>query len=515
MAFRRQQAKSSKTTSRSTVHVLLNKASKGLTLRDAKELLNAIITSGDDLSTLYTLTEAELDGERSLKKALALVDNSVEVLKFLEFLGKDELNRGSAKRCVEMCYMAAFTTPGLLRLLADALKKDRIRSRDYEVLTWFLVAAVRIDPSARLNSNVLTMVEKLLSRESEAGDVISALLYSNFREDHNFVFDPRSVQSLDHLQAMTPNHDNDFPLDFRKVQILPTVEELNSSAPTSLSFQNIEEATPVGVATSYMLDRQFRLLREDMLAPMREEMKKELEMPPGKQRRVFNAPEIVEVELEPRACFLLRVEMPTALKNRLHGKKSKEVCAFFEEAGRRVLGKESMVVFLGKAQVSNRTVEAVGLVVRRDVSEFAVTPGYLTVGVVFSDDMLSSMLSLLPFQFHVDRGNDTNKRKPFKRGSRFASCMFQATSSYFSYEPVLRTLQDMGSIPFADEIVMRSLPLECEGGKMKRISSSVVKKLSSDPSQLRAVESAVRQRMTLVQGPPGTGISHECYISIL
>jgi hypothetical protein len=508
MAFRRQQAKSSKTISRSTVHVLLDKASKRLTLWDsksAKELLRAIITSGDDLSTLYTLTEAE----RSLKSALALVNDPVEILKFLEFLGKDELNRGSAKRCVEMCYMAAFTTPGLLGLLADALKKDRICSdRDYEVLTWFLVAAVRIDPSARLKSNVLTMVEKLLSRESEAGDVISALLYSNFRENHkNVVFDPRSVQSLDHLQAMTPNHDNDFPLDFRKVQILPTVEELNSSAPTSLSFQNIEESTPVGVATSYMLDRQFRLLREDMIAPMREEMKNELEMPPGKQRRVFNAPEIVELELEPRACLLVRVEMPTALKNRLHGKKTKEVCAFFEETGRRVLGKDSMVVFLGKAQDSNSTVKAVGLVVRRDVSEFAVTSGYLTVGVVFSDDMLSSMLSLLPFQFHVDRGNDTNKRKPFKRGSRFASCMFQATSSYFSYEPVLRTLQNMGSIPFADEIVMGSKPLECKGGKVKSISSSVVKKLSSDLSQLRAVESAVRQRMTLVQGPPGTGIS--------
>ena len=519
MAARRQ-ARTSKTTSGgSQVHSLLKSASsRGQNQQSAKTLLNAIILSGNDLSTLYTLTEEDSDGQIILQNALSLVDDPLEVVKFLAFLGKDELNRGTAKRCVEICYMTAFTTPGLLLQLEESLQTRRIKGTDdYGVLTWFLVAVVRIDPSASEKPRVLKIVDMLLrfDSESDASSAISALLYSNFRADAtrgDVVFDPGGVQSLTDLRDLNPQHDNDHPLDFRKVEILPTVGELASTALTSVGFPENTDSTPVGVACGHVLNRQFRLLREDMLAPMKEEMKTELELPQNKQRRIFSSPEIVEVVLEPRACFLVNVEIPPALRARLKDMKKNEISIFFEEAGKRVLGKESMVVFLRKNDGTGHVVQAVGLVVRRDVKEFAVHAGYLTVGIAFGDNFLNEMLSTVQFQPNNDRPNDTNDRhkKPFKRGSRFASCLFQATSSYFSYAPVLMTLQTMGNIPFAEEIIMNSPPLPVE--YTCRVPPLIKKTLESDRSQLEAVESAMRQRMTLVQGPPGTGTPHDSRI---
>lgn len=505
----------------SKVHALLKSVQNGKTLRDchtAKTFLNALIESDDDLGTLYVLTQEDLDGEKSVKKALSLVNSSAEILKFLAFLGKDDLNKGSAKQCVEKCYMTAFETPGLLPLLLDDLKNRRIKlNSDCIVLTWFLVAVVRIDPSSREDRKVLEMVDILLGmHKSDAGDAISALLYSHFHKTEDrggaVAFDPRCVQSLANLQDLSPQHDNDFPLDFRRIEILPTVEELKSSSLVGIALCGHDSSVPIGVASSRVLERQFRLLREDMLAPMKEEMKTELELPQNKQRRVFNAPELVDVVLEPRACLLVRVGVPPLLRGRLKSMKPKEISAFFEEGGgRRVLGKESMVAFIGKDKASGHEVKAVGLVVRRDPKEFAVHQGFLTVGIAFSDDIIHEMLSLLEFQPNREHssGNQddkhSNKGKSFMRGTRYSTCIFQATSSYFSYEPVLRTLQDMDNIPFAEELVMNSPPLPVEASNGYRMPSSVRDKLQSDLSQLQAVERAMLQRVSLVQGPPGTG----------
>jgi hypothetical protein len=491
----------------------MKNALRGQNKQSAKALLNAIVSSNDDLGTLCTLADESLEGVRILKNALSVVDDPLEVVRFLDFLGKDELNKGTAKRCVEKFYMAAFTTPGLLDQLHESLQNRRITgTNNYSVLTWFLAAVVSIDSSAREKRSVLEIVDMLLrldSGESNACSAISALLYSNFRPADaargDVVFDPGSVQSLTHLQDLNPQHDNDHPLDFRRVEILPTVEELTSTALTSVGFPEPSDSMPVGVACGHLLNRQFRLLREDMLAPMKEEMKTELELPPNKQRRVFGAPEIVDIVLEPRACLLVRVGIPLALRERLKGMKRNDLCNFFEESGRRVLGKESMVVFLQKNDSTGHVVQAVGLVVRRDVKELAVHDGYLTVGIAFSDSFLNEMLSTLQFQPNYDKGqhdNNDKHKKPFKRGSRFASCLFQATSSYFSYAPVLMTLQTMSNIPFAEEIAMNSPPLPVNS--TCRIPRRIEEKLASDRSQLNAVKSAMRQRMTLVQGPPGT-----------
>lgn len=66
-------------------------------------------------------------------------------------------------------------------------------------------------------------------------------------------------------------HGNDH-MDFRAIRNEPTVQEINCSAPPYL---------PLSSAEYPLLERHYRLLREDMLQPVREDLKKK-----GHEKRV-------------------------------------------------------------------------------------------------------------------------------------------------------------------------------------------------------------------------------------
>lgn len=67
-------------------------------------------------------------------------------------------------------------------------------------------------------------------------------------------------------------HDNDF-VDFRQISILPTADELTSAEPPFLLVaEAVEDPDRECSRLAVHLDNQFRLLREDMLGEIREEL---------------------------------------------------------------------------------------------------------------------------------------------------------------------------------------------------------------------------------------------------
>jgi hypothetical protein len=67
-------------------------------------------------------------------------------------------------------------------------------------------------------------------------------------------------------------HDNDFD-DFRAISILPTADELSCTKSSFLrSSSELEDPETIDTRLSIYLDSQFRLLREDMVYEMREEL---------------------------------------------------------------------------------------------------------------------------------------------------------------------------------------------------------------------------------------------------
>eukprot|EP01034_Spumella_vulgaris_P035208 gene35208-43406_t len=142
-----------------------------------------------------------------------------------------------------------------------------------------------------------------------------------------------------------------------------------------------------------LLDRQFRLLREDMVAPLKIELSGILRPPPPsvttgtssstakparKPHTVFKFPQprAVSVEVDAKSpsaasYVMVEFEMSPDLLNRMGRLKTKkDVESFFESGGgKHILKRESPVFFIAGDRVVN-----MGIVLFRDVSLLSFVP---------------------------------------------------------------------------------------------------------------------------------------------
>eukprot|EP01032_Pedospumella_encystans_P023366 gene23366-26450_t len=378
--------------------------------------------------------------------------------------------------------------------------------------------------------------------DGAAAQAVVTLIFPHENLSGGRALDPAAMTNLDALRALDPQHDNDFPLDYRSIQIIPTADEINSSKALPGTALVPTSGPPDEAA---ILDRQFRLLREDMVAPIVAELH-ELKAAPASQntrtveqlkKRLYAGPTLVDVAVDQfSASVTVLVPIPPHMKARLSKMNRKERTAFCSDGpGRRILARDSLLLFLD----DSKSVQHTGRVVRNDSKdEFLRYDGYFCIGVEFSGEELPTILSNvrfgklpepLPDQPTTDNQKGDGKNGDTKKGDadgkngkntkgeerpkyppivlrledRFAAFVFQANSSVFSYEPILRCLQDMTGVPFQRELVQLQppQPLSSPVG----LSSRVRVALAEDPNQLEAVQSALSQRVSLIQGPPGTG----------
>eukprot|EP01032_Pedospumella_encystans_P023363 gene23363-26447_t len=368
--------------------------------------------------------------------------------------------------------------------------------------------------------------------DGAAAQAVVTLIFPHENLSGGRALDPAAMANLDALRALDPQHDNDFPLDYRSIQIIPTANEINSSKAVPGTALVPTSGPPDEAA---ILDRQFRLLREDMVAPIVAELH-ELKAAPALQntrtveqlkKRLYGGPTLVDVAVDQfSASVTLLVPIPPHMKARLSKMSRKERTAFCSDGpGRRILARDSLLLFLD----DSKSVQHTGRVVRNDSKdEFLRYDGYFCIGVEFSGEELQTIL----WQASRTKGDGKNgdtKNSDTKKGDadgksgrnskgeerpkyppivlrredRFTAFVFQANSSVFSYEPILRCLQDMTGVPFQRELVQLQppQPLSSPVG----LSSRVRLALAEDPNQLEAVQAALSQRVSLIQGPPGTG----------
>lgn len=91
-------------------------------------------------------------------------------------------------------------------------------------------------------------------------------------------------------------HDNDH-VGFRSISVCPTADEVNSLDPPALPSVQLP-------GEDGLLERHFRLLREDMVSSLRESIKGS----PRDPSLIFQEPEFVGVRVLPRPCIVLRVQ---------------------------------------------------------------------------------------------------------------------------------------------------------------------------------------------------------------
>lgn len=396
---------------------IINNRKKITSQNDGRNFFKSILDHKDTIELLYELSNELKSGKDALRlsflKTIGQTNEDIEIfnnsaLLFLELLGKDELNNGAAKLCTFECYLIAFETPGFLNCIEYGLSEKQIKRTD--IIAWWLVTVIKSKKEARDNPIVHRIANILSNDKNYAVRSLLTILIPNQLLKENEI-NITKVESLQHLQALAPQHDNDFPFSYRDIKILPTIEEINSPMISSTGL-NYDSKSSTTEKTAFILDRQFRLLREDMIATMKEELPIELRLDKMNRKRIFNAPQLLDVSIEPNQipCMLIKVQVPKPLHCRVSKMNQKERIIFFEEVGRKVLGKESMLAFLD----NNNKAIFVGLIVRRNKEEFAAENGYFCFGVHFQNVYLEKILYNLQDRSLWNKDNDNNNNNKLK-----------------------------------------------------------------------------------------------------
>ncbi|KAF8957451.1 P-loop containing nucleoside triphosphate hydrolase protein [Flammula alnicola] len=295
-------------------------------------------------------------------------------------------------------------------------------------------------------------------------------------------------------------HNNDFA-DFRKISILPTGEELESTEHPFLRPSSVlEDPETEPARVSIHLDNQFRLLREDMIYEMREE----LQIATGKKKGYHKGIKIkgfVVTDIDfgkegPKATKWglvceCKEDFPQ-LKNLEDAKARKEYLSdkrnFFKHQSLACL-------VVGKEIVAFPTIN-------RDEERLAKNPPEI---VLQFEDAESTQKALYKLKLKSD------------------VFLIQIDTAVFAYEPVLKGLQQANTLPLSSELllwkkgdlleeiseqptaVVQALRMNPQGNLRTILSTANDIKL--DTSQARSLLSGLTQKVSLIQGPPGTGKS--------
>ncbi|KAF5265252.1 hypothetical protein FOXYS1_3905 [Fusarium oxysporum] len=308
--------------------------------------------------------------------------------------------------------------------------------------------------------------------------------------------------------GVTPGgrHDNDHA-NFRDISIYPTSDELLSTDPPYLQRLGEVFDTPMETRSQSYRDWLFRLLREDMLSELREDLQVAMSKKESKRRPValgqlrlvgINADHDIETKHIPPYTLYVACQQGISFPNKLPkgGKK-----AFIEES------KNFMKHDSFGALCCNGTIIAFGSLVR-DVTNLLKTPPI--VGIKFNDGSgLKKAVDVL--------------QSPLKDQVKF----FIVDTATFAFEPILRRLKTIAELPLEAQLIdpeqpsgdgPRSTTLNALLHQLKEALASghsyqmpaglrLKKEIKLQGAQLKSFIHGISSNLALIQGPPGTGKS--------
>ena len=288
-------------------------------------------------------------------------------------------------------------------------------------------------------------------------------------------------------------HDNDFA-EINKIAILPTADELSANDPY---LPRADETSTLALrpdGLAFHLDGQFRLLREDMVRDMREEIQMALNMQRG-QRRAFSIEHLsmAGVHCDGRSRWALQLQCMNDLPQM--PKKSEVIRRQFLKDNPKYLKHESLACVIADDEV--------------------VTLGTL----IREDDLLAMKPPVLCLQIP---GADSERALRSIKGAKVVK-LVQLSTALFSYAPILKQLQEIKELPFEDEILrwnakskpkppsyLRSSDIAALVGDLRRNPSHDIQdalKLPSatrlDKSQAACFIGGMLSRLSTILGPPG------------
>ncbi|KAG6919536.1 hypothetical protein DXG01_005126 [Tephrocybe rancida] len=295
-------------------------------------------------------------------------------------------------------------------------------------------------------------------------------------------------------------HDNDFE-DFRKIAILPTADEVMSVDRPFYRCSATVDSDPETTRFATHIDNQFRLLRDDMLHEMREELQIAL----GKKKGHHRGMVLDRLTLKVLHCgpdgkrvkwgltFQCQDDIPHS-----QWKKEKNRKRYLTD-NRNFLRHQSMGCLL----VDDEIVAFPSL--NRDEDLLAKKPPIIVLQIEGEAAVSRALLRL-------------------KNGRNIK--LVQIDTAIFSYEPILKGLQHLKTLELSPELVLwnknrlpvKSVPIH---SALEELVSTLAfqptieiqkllgtaKSIKLDNSQAASFLAGITQSVSLIQGPPGTGKS--------
>ncbi|KIY50066.1 P-loop containing nucleoside triphosphate hydrolase protein [Fistulina hepatica ATCC 64428] len=424
---------------------------------------------------------------------------------FLSFLQHPTLKVLASGSYLRRLVTALVESQAFWRALLDAFQRHALKGKAEQAFAWLLLQLVSKPADADLPDFLAvakdhSILPSLLNSEQLGVRTIAAKI--------QHIVSSQGVglsADVDIEHGPGGRHDNDF-VDFRQISILPTADEIVCRADPFLRQSAIlDDPETASNRVAIYLDNQFRLLREDMLNEMREELKIASGKVQGRKHRSFIATglKIQDVHCGPddhRTKWALTLQCSQDLPQlvKLTGKKRK---AYLIDNRTRFLRHQSLACLIeGDAEI------VAFATINRDEDLLVEVPPVLVVWLEGDTSCRAALMKL------KTSGKDNLK-------------LLQIDAALFAYEPILRALQEKRQLPFSQELLYwddaGSLISRDDGLMLHAIARSIrqtpaqdlssylgiTKRVVLDSAQAEALASGLTQSVSLIQGPPGTGKS--------
>ena len=320
-------------------------------------------------------------------------------------------------------------------------------------------------------------------------------------------------------------HDND-PIDFRQISILPTPDELESmSEPFLRPSSWLEDPATENRRLAMHLDNQFRLLREDMVGEMREELQIALGKKSGKYRGF-----VIE-GLVLKDLYCKRSDDDTNVRytnvrygggrNRFGETRVREKdylwvpwALTFEHKGDSFWFKKCKNAKAREAYLQDNP-----RFLRHQSLACLIADGEVVAfpSIVRDEKLLANNRPIFVLRFDNGKKGITNALMRLPKAKHVK--LIQIDAAVFAYEPILTALQMKRTLPLEEEILFfkEGMVLNPPAHQPKDVVAAIKsaptrnlqdfldtpKPIHLDRAQADALVNALSQRVALIQGPPG------------